>query len=156
MAERVDRQLAPAIVDSGLSNGATYHYVVNAIDVTGNRSAASVEVSVTPEPPAPPTMHVASVVATIDDQGGGNKYGVATVTIVDESGSPVASAAVTGTLTGKFNGTLTESTDAAGVAVLSIGPKNGNVSYTFCVDTVTHATYLHDPPADIVTCDSAP
>ena len=143
-------------VDSGLSNGVTYYYVAVAVDTGGNSSGQSVEANATPEPPAPPAMHVASVVALIDDQGGGNKYGVATVTIVDELGSPVSSASVTGTFTGKFTGTLTETTDAAGVAVFTVGPKNGNVSFTFCVDNATHATYVYDPGANEVSCDSAP
>jgi uncharacterized repeat protein (TIGR01451 family) len=39
--------------DPGLSNGTTYYYVVTAVDETGHESAASTEVSATPQEPPP-------------------------------------------------------------------------------------------------------
>jgi hypothetical protein len=143
-------------VDTGLSNGVTYHYVVTAVDTSDNESDISTETAATPAPAGGGTMHVASIVPTVDDQGGGNKYGVATVTILDDQGSPVAGADVTGTFSNKFQGTLTETTDGNGLAVLIIGPKNGSTDFTFCVDDVLHATLVYDPNANVETCDSYP
>ena len=76
--------------------------------------------------------------------------------ILDDLGLPVESADVTGTFSGKFVGTLTETTDANGVAVLTIGPKNGSTDYTFCVDNVVHTTLTYDSNANVETCDVYP
>ena len=50
---------ASAFTDVGLANGIAYHYVLTAVDHSGNESRASVEASATPEldvtPPAPPS-----------------------------------------------------------------------------------------------------
>jgi hypothetical protein len=145
-----------SFTDTGLSNGVAYYYVVTAVDANGNVSEASEEATATPGPAGGTFMHVESIVTSVDDQGGGNKYGVATVTIWDDLSLPVENADVTGTFTGKFNGTITASTDADGVAILIIGPKNGSTDFTFCVDDVVHATLFYDPAANQVTCSSYP
>jgi len=41
---------APAFLDSGLTNGATYHYVVRTVNASGAESADSAEVAVVPSP----------------------------------------------------------------------------------------------------------
>ncbi len=152
-----DALLAPSSFDdSGLTNGVTYHYVVKAVDASDNESAGSGEANATPQPAAPPTMHVASIVGSINSPGGGDKYGVATVTVVDYVGVPVANADVTGTFTGQFNGTVTDTTDGTGVAVLIIGPKKGSTASTFCVDDIIHATLTYAPADNVETCDVIP
>jgi len=99
------------------------------------------------------TMHVHAIVLTVKKKG--KRYdGIATVTIVDESGSVVAGAEVTGTFSGDFNGTVSATTDADGVAVLKIGPVTGATSFSFCVDDVTHATLTYDSAGNVETCDS--
>ena len=148
--------LTSDFTDTGLSNGVTYYYVVTAVDTSGNESGTSSEASATPGPAGGTTMHVESIVLTVDDQGGGNKYAVATVTVLDDLALPVESADVTGTFSGKFTGTFNESTNADGVAVLIAGPKNGSTDYTFCVDDVVHATLIYDANANLETCDVYP
>ncbi|HUU82699.1 MAG TPA: Ig-like domain-containing protein [Phycisphaerae bacterium] len=140
--------------DTGLSNGLTYYYVVTAVDTASNESGPGGEAGATSQPAGGNIMHVESIVPTIDDQGGGNKYAVVTVTILDDLGLPVEGADVTGTFSGQYTGTFTETTDVNGVAVLIAGPKNGGTAYTFCVDNVVHATLTYDPGANVETCDS--
>lgn len=145
-----------AYADEDVAFGTTYYYVVAAVDESDNAGPASTEVGAAPLPTASPTMHVASVVASLDDQGGGNKYGVATVTIVDAAGQLVAGAAVTGSFTGDFSGGGTATTNASGVAVLTIGPKGGRTNFQFCVTSVTHVTLAYDPASNVQTCGIYP
>ena len=146
--------LTSDFVDTGLSNGVAYYYVVTAVDAGGNESGVSAEAGATPQPAGGTIMHVEVIDLTVDDQGGGNKYAVATVTILDDLSLPVENADVIGTFSGKFTGTFTETTNADGVAVLIAGPKNGSTAYTFCVDDVVHATMIYDANANVETCDS--
>jgi hypothetical protein len=103
----------------------------------------------------PTSMHVGSIVAGIENQGGGNKLAVVTVTIVDDSGAPVEGATVTGTFSGNFTGTSAQVTGGDGVATFTSGPKKGPSSYTFCVDDATHASLTYDPGSNLETCDGA-
>jgi hypothetical protein len=155
---KINGSLLPTsdFVDTGLSNGVEYYYVVTAVDTNNNESAISLEASATPQPAGGAVMHVESIDLAVDDQGGGNKYAVATVTILDDQGLPVSGAGVTGTFSGKFTGTYTESTNADGVAVLIAGPKNGSTDYAFCVDDVAHGTLTYDSAANVETCDAYP
>jgi len=105
-------------------------------------------------PPPPNATHVASIVLSTRNTGGGNKVAVATVTIVDANGAPVSGANVTGTFTGNFTGTQSATTNSSGVAVLEAGPKKGSTSFTFCVDNVTHSTLPYNSSANVETCDS--
>jgi hypothetical protein len=150
--EPINASLIPAsnFVDATVSTDEMYYYVVTALDINDNESDASGEASATPQGSA--YLHIESIVLSVDDQGGGNKYGVAAVTILDNLGAPVEGADVTGTFAGDFTGTLTETTDASGLATLIVGPKGGRTQFSFCVDEVIHATLTHDPDADVVTC----
>ncbi len=104
---------------------------------------------------APTTMHVDSIVLGTVAAGQGKKRGQATVTILDNQGNPVSNAQVTGSFTGDFNETQAATTNGSGVAVLTTnGSKKGSVSFSFCVDNVTHATLSYDSGANVETCDS--
>jgi hypothetical protein len=77
----------------------------------------------------------------------------ATVTIVNETGGPVEGATVSGTYSGDVSGTASATTDANGVAVLTLKVKTVG-TFTFCVDNVTHASYTYDPTANVEDCDT--
>lgn len=79
---------------------------------------------------------------------------IAKVTIVDEYGSPVEGAVVTGTFTGDVNDTSSDATDSKGVALLTIQVQGSVSSFTFCVDNVTHSSYTYDSSANVETCDT--
>lgn len=103
----------------------------------------------------PTSIHVGAIVLGTVNVGGGNKKGRALVTIVDNLGSPVAGAQVTGTFTGGFSETQSGTTDANGEATIdTLGTKKGSVTFTFCVDDAVHATLTYDSGANVETCDS--
>jgi hypothetical protein len=60
-----DLLTAPAFIDTGLANGTAYHYSVVGVDRSGNSSAPSVAVSVTPGGVVPPTDPVLIVAGDI-------------------------------------------------------------------------------------------
>jgi endoglucanase len=100
------------------------------------------------------TVSVSAIAVTT--VGGGNKRGQAQVTIVNNCGSPVANA----TVTGNFNGTISQSgvsavTNASGVATLQTsGTAKGKVNITFCVTGVTASGLTYNSNANVETCDS--
>jgi hypothetical protein len=49
---------SPGYIDTGLSNGTTYHYVVVAVDNVGNASTASAEAVATPVPSGPHALEL--------------------------------------------------------------------------------------------------
>lgn len=100
------------------------------------------------------TMHVSAIAVGTQNQGGGNKLGIASVTIEDDQGGLVAGATVTGTFSGAFNGTQNATTNASGVASFSIGPKKGNTTFTFCVDNVSHGTLTYASGDNVLTCNT--
>jgi PKD repeat protein len=110
---------------------------------------------------APPqsSMGVGDITVDTQNQGRGFKSGVATVTILDNLGTPVAGATVTGDFSGKTNETgLTAVTDAAGQATFTSGSVKGGGEWCFEVTGVTHATLTYDNALNAVTqaCESGP
>ncbi len=99
------------------------------------------------------TLSVASITTGTQGAGKGQKYGTATVTVIDDLGAPVAGASVTGTFSGTFNETVTDVTGADGSVVLqTTSTASGGVSVSLCVDQVTHGTLTYDPGSNGQTC----
>ncbi len=98
-------------------------------------------------------MHVQAIDLGIKTRGP-NTDAIASVTIVDELGSPVSGAVVTGTFSGEVFGTTSASTDRKGAVVLKISKPGAITSFTFCVDNVIHTSYTYDPSANVETCDT--
>ncbi|MEE8525598.1 MAG: lamin tail domain-containing protein [Thermoanaerobaculia bacterium] len=140
-------------VDNGVTNGTTYYYVVTAVDTAAQESGDSNEASATPD--SATTLHVSSIVLSTVNVGQGNKQGRAVVTIVDNLGNPVSTATVTGTFSGDYSETQADATDGSGVATIdTVGTKKGGISFSFCVDSVTHGSFTYDSGANVETCDS--
>lgn len=98
-------------------------------------------------------MHVQSIVLTIKKKG--SKYtGVATVTIVDANGGPVAGATVAGAFSGWFTTSASAVTNSSGVAVISSATKTGIGAFGFCVSSVTLTNWTYDSAANAETCDN--
>ena len=142
--------------DSGLAASTTYDYRVRAFNADGD-SAYSNTASATTSGTGgtATTVHVESVVAGTQNAGQGSKRGTATVTLADDQGNPVGSATVSGTFTGDYAEGASGDTDASGsVTLVTTGTKKGNISFTFCVDDVTHGTLAYAPGDNEVTCAS--
>ena len=150
----------PAYTDSDLDADTTYTYTVqmrDSVSPTPNVGTASSPANATTDAGCTPTdMHVSSIVCTTVAVGGGNKIGRATVTILDDCGNPLQNADVDGTFTGDFDESVINiTTNASGVAVLeTVGTAKGGISFTFCVDDVTHATLTYDDNDNVETCDT--
>jgi len=143
-----------AYIDSAVTNGTTYYYVVTASDGSGNESVLSAEDSATPQATGgATTMHIATISVRGVNAGRGAKTGQATVTVLDNQGSPVASAAVTGNFTGGLVETgRSGTTGANGIAVITSAGSKKRLSFTFCVTGVTGGGLDYDPAANPATC----
>jgi monoamine oxidase len=136
--------------------GGTYNVTLTVTDDdtdTGNDNASVTVTSSTD----PTTMSVASILAKVIGEGGGNKRPRATVSIVDDQGNPVGSATVTGTFTGDAADPSETAgiTNGSGTAVLnSDDSKKGRVKFTFCVTDVEHATLTYQSVDNAVDCAS--
>lgn len=104
----------------------------------------------------PVTHHVQSITVSTQNAGRGNKQGQATVTIVDDLGNALNAATVTGTFTGDFSQTISAPTDGNGsVTLITTATAKGGVTFTFCVDDVTHAGgTVYNSAANTPTCAS--
>lgn len=126
----------------------TYTVMLTVTDDLGATGNTSQDVTVTDGGTGGATMHIASVTTVLTRQGG---EGIveATVLIVDENGTPVENATVSGTFSDDVTGTDTQVSDVNGEAALEsdvVSARPQNIG--FCVDDVTHATLTYDPTAN--------
>jgi len=150
-------QDSTSYTDTGLQAGTQYCYTVRARDKSPNQNTtadSSTECATTWEVCSASTTHVESIVCGVIPGSKGNKYGQVTVTIYDNCGDPVSAANVTGTFTGSYNETRSGTTNESGIAVITTTAQVKKPSYTFCVDSVTHATLTYAPGDNVETCDS--
>ncbi len=144
-----------AYSDTGLAASTGYDYRVRAFNVHGNSAFSNTASATTQGGGNPTTMHVAAIAVGTQSAGRGNKRGTATVAIEDNLGNAVASASVTGTFTGDYSETHMGVTDAGGsVTLVTNATQKGGVSFTFCVDDVTHGTLSYDPASNVQDCAS--
>jgi hypothetical protein len=131
----------------------TFYYIVKAEDTNANVSNASSEVSaVVGGSGGPVSVHVASIVASTINEGGGNKRGQAVVVVVNNLGQPVSGATVTGQFSGAYNEIGAGTTNPGGSAtIVTGGSVKGNSSFTFCVTGVS-GTLPYDSGQNAVTC----
>ena len=107
-----------------------------------------------PEPGDAVSIYVESVVT--GTTGGRFKSGTATVTVVDNLGSPFGGALVTGIFSGTFNETVSGTTGSDGkVSFQTSNSASGGVTVNFCVDDVS-GSLPYDPTLNAsVTCSKA-
>ncbi len=140
--------------DMSVVNGVTYYYVVTATDTTGNESAYSEEAFATPNASGDATsMHVGSILVTLEKGPRGTSFGRADVLILDNFGQPVQGAIVTGTFGGDFGEQVAAATGADGVAVLRTSTSIKRPTFDLCVDDVEAAALLYDEGSNVETCD---
>jgi protocatechuate 3,4-dioxygenase beta subunit len=103
---------------------------------------------VSSDSPGTATNMTASVTTSTTKAGGPDVYGVATVTVVDNLGAPVANAMVEGSFTGDFwfvsRGPT--ATDAAGQVTFTTEPSFlKKPSFGFQITAVTHSSLTWQP-----------
>ena len=144
-------------VDDTAANLTIYHYLVRAVDGAGNASAPTAVVMAVPRPPdaGAVLMHVSKLAVSAQAVSSGWRQGRADVTIVDETGAPVAGALVTGAFSGALNQSKSATTGANGVAtLLTTQTLKGSFAFAFCVTDVAHAAKLYLPSENATTCAS--
>jgi hypothetical protein len=99
-------------------------------------------------------FHVSSIQVVVSPVSGPRNRGVATVIVVDQSGSPVGGVAVSGSFTGDWNGSASALTDSAGQASLQTPPVKNGSNWMFCVEIATKDGWSYGAGANIETCDS--
>jgi len=123
-------------LDTAVSNGSTYFYVVKAEDRSANVSAPSSVVSATPEGAAGVSpLRVAAV--SLEAAGKKSLKITATVSVVNALDEPVANALVMGRFSGDLTGAQLSYSDAEGVSVFQGGSRvKAPATLTFCVESV--------------------
>ncbi|NCF74392.1 MAG: hypothetical protein GWP67_12910, partial [Gammaproteobacteria bacterium] len=100
----------------------------------------------------PTSHHVQSISLNTVSADRGRKHGQATVIVVDDFGSPVSGASVSGSFTGTFAESDSATTDGNGsVTLTTTATAKGGFTFSFCVDDVIHST-TYDSGANNATC----
>lgn len=86
--------------------------------------------------PPTPTMAVASISLSQAGAGKGEQFGLATVRVTDDFGSPIAGAAVAVEFTGDVTGTVSGTTGADGTVVLTSSTSARKPTFDACVASV--------------------
>ena len=146
---------APYSIDYTVPQGAT-NLTATATDDDGATST-SASLNITGEITGSATsVHVASIVTGTVGVGKGQMAGLATITIIDDLGNPVADASVSGTFSGSFSEQGTAVTDANGIAVITTqAAAKGTLVVDFCVDNVVVLELSYEETANTITCTGA-
>ncbi len=136
--------------DIGLAANTTYTYRVRAYNTTGNSSYSN-EASATTQAASSQTLHVASMNVQVQALRRWSRASV-TVQVVDETGTAVANATVTGQWSGAVSGSASFSTGSDGSGTATSSWTRSSDVFTFCVTNVTKSGYTYDEAANVVTC----
>ena len=97
-------------------------------------------------------ISIASIVTSTVGAGKGQKFGQATITVVDNIGNPIAGANVSGLFSGTWNEAASGITDSNGVVeFLTASSVGGGVVVNFCVDALS-GSLPHDSTASTGLC----
>ncbi|WP_364145528.1 glycosyl hydrolase [Paenibacillus sp. LPE1-1-1.1] len=136
-----------AYADTGVTNGVTYYYVVQA-------KAGGTVVATTSEVIAKPhsivrTVHVDDIVLTIQSVKG-KSWARAVVAVKDSLGTPVSGVTVTGTWSGALSEAESGVTGVDGKVTFDTNQFNNsqNGTFTFTVKGLTHASMPYEPTSD--------
>jgi len=144
-------------VDSTVTNGITYYYVVTAVDTGSNESTYSNQVSATLTSEQQ-KVHVQNIDMSLG-RAGKNWKATATVLIHNQSETPQAGATVIGNW--YLNGNLIQTgasgiTDGGGSAVITSPAKSAKTGdvFMFTVTNVSLTGYIYSPSDNVETSDS--
>ncbi len=140
--------------DTALAAATTYYYVVSAVDTSGNEGLQSDEAFGTTSEAS--KMHVHSITMALQ-RSGINTRALATITIVDASGTPLAGATVSGRWSGATSDSDTGITGSSGQVTVqsdSVRRPRSGTTFTFTVYNVTLSGWVYDSAANVETSDS--
>ena len=136
--------------DTGLSASTTYFYQVNASNAagaSGYTNTASATTQAGNGGGDPTSVEVGSITVSTNNAGKGQKFGVADIVVVDDLGSPVEGAVVSGEFSGDLNEIISASpaTDANGQTSVSTTQSAKVRNLTFCVTGIVDTNGVLDP-----------
>jgi len=158
--------ISHSVTLTGLEPGNTYYYEVNSTDSSGNtatddnNSEYHTFTTTTSDTPSPGNeMHIANISMSTGNKSAGPNvftWALATVTVVNSSGSPVSGAEVTGTWSNLTSDSDTATTGTEGeVTVCSDSVKNlASGTFTFTVTGVYLADWTYNATANPVDSGS--
>ncbi len=146
-----DLQGASAFTDTGLTNGTTYYYVVNAVDTSGNPSANSNQQSATPLASGGGTEAEFSLALGGTSSSQGSSWtAMVTVTATNSNGSAVSGVTVTGSWSSGSSDTSCV-TGPSGTCTVTSSQHKRVASVSFSVTSAAHSTLTYDGGPDSVT-----
>jgi hypothetical protein len=137
--------------DTSVVNGTTYYYIV-AVTYPCGESANSAPVGSTPL--VTPSVHVRGITMGWVSHGS-RFYARAVVSVVDNTGTPVGGATVTGNFSGSITNTgQTGSTAGNGEAAITAATSIRNGTVTFTVTGISAGGFTYNPAANLVSAAS--
>jgi hypothetical protein len=130
-----------------LAASTTYYWQVDERNAAGTTPGAIWQFT-TSGASVPSELQVSSIVLGTASAGKGRKNGQAVVTVTDDFGNLISGATVIGTFTGSFSQTVSGNSSGSGTATLttSTSPQKRNISFMFCVDSITPVSGLEYAP----------
>lgn len=144
--------------DNGLTASTIYYYRINASNGGGTSDFSNVA-SATTDPSSERIINVENIVVTRNPINGNRFEGEATVSIFDNTSSPVSGAAVSVSWTGPNSGTSDGITNGSGeVTFATNGKKNPSGEWCFTITDVSLAGAVYNAEANVITvaCESGP
>ena len=143
--------------DTELASSTTYFYRVVAYNSNGDSGYSNTSSAIT-EPGDPGnSLEVGSITVSTVNLGRGQKKGRAVVVVVDDQGTPVADAVVSGEFSGDLDEPISASsaTDNNGSTTIETGQSaKGVKSLSFCVTGIAHETLDDFAAAPGTVCGS--
>jgi beta-glucanase (GH16 family) len=136
-----------AVVSNTYLTDGNYAVTLTVLDDQAASNVATQQLSVSSGTSGEATTNiVSSVVTGTVSAGRGQKFGTATVTVLDDLGSPAAGVVVSGNFSGTWNESGSAVADSSGIAEFtSSSSASGGVTVNFCVSDVTGGLPLDAP-----------